>query len=112
MFKYFIIDDLYPTCTFEWSQTSALITPHYEAKICTILLLDGMLYVEVKIFSFWPKTMDYSPWFRFWESEKSFEKSVPLYSKRKEKSNGACFSRIAPSSVELIAFKVFYSLYI
>ena len=32
---------------------------------------------EVKIFRFWPKTMDYNPWFDFWRSEKSFEKSFP-----------------------------------
>ena len=56
---------------------------------------------KVKIFSFWPKTMDYNPWFFFWESEKSFEISIPRYRKQKEKSNDACFSRIAPSSVEL-----------
>ena len=55
---------------------------------------------ELKIFIFRPKTMDYSPWFDFWESEKSLEKSVPPESNRKEKSNGACFSRIAPSSGE------------
>ena len=58
-------------------------------------------FAEVKIFGFWPKTMDYNPWFFFWESEKSFEKSIPPYRKRKEKSNGACFSCIAASSVEL-----------
>ena len=69
-------------------------------------------FAEVKIFIFRPKTMDYSSWFYFRESEKSFEKSMPLYSKRKEKSNGACFSRTAPSSGELLAFHVFYSLYI
>ena len=45
----------------------------------------------------------------FWESS---EKSIPLYRKRKEKSNGACLSCVAPSSGELCAFKVFYSLYI
>ena len=27
------------------------------------------LLAEVKIFRFWPKTMDYSPWFHFWESK-------------------------------------------
>ena len=35
----------------------------------------------VKIFRFWPKTMDYSPWFDFWESKKSSEKSILLYRK-------------------------------
>ena len=38
---------------------------------------------KVKIFRFWPKTMDYSSWFVFLESEKSFEKSIPPYSKEK-----------------------------
>ena len=56
---------------------------------------------KVKIVGFWPKTMDYNKAFCFWESEKSFEKSIPPYRKQKEKSNGACFSRIAPSSGEL-----------
>ena len=32
---------------------------------------------------------------------KSFEKSIPSYRVQKEKSNDACFSRIAPSSGEL-----------
>ena len=32
---------------------------------------------EVKIFRFWQKTMDYNPWFDFWRSEKSVEKSLP-----------------------------------
>ena len=32
---------------------------------------------EVKILRFWPKTMDYNPWFDFYESEKSWEKSIP-----------------------------------
>ena len=56
---------------------------------------------KVKIFRFWTKTMDYNPWFFFWESEKSVEESIPPYRKWKEKSNGACFSRIAHSSGEL-----------
>ena len=56
---------------------------------------------KVKIFRFWPKTMNYNPWFDFWERKKSFEKSIPPERKRKEKSNGASFSRIAPSSGEL-----------
>ena len=24
---------------------------------------DGIIFAKVKIFRFWPKTMDYSPWF-------------------------------------------------
>ena len=33
--------------------------------------------LDIKIFVFRPKTMDYSPWFDFWESEKVFEKKLP-----------------------------------
>ena len=41
-------------------------------------LSDGILFfAEVKFFSFWPKTMDYSSRFDVWESKKSLEKSVP-----------------------------------
>ena len=56
---------------------------------------------KVKFFRIWPNTMDYNPWFDFWESEKSFEKSIPPSSTQKEKSNGTCFSCIAPLSGEL-----------
>ena len=38
-------------------------------------------FTEVKMFIFRPKTMDfnyYSPWFDFWESEKSWEESLSL----------------------------------
>ena len=35
-------------------------------------------FAEVKFFRFWPKTMDYSQGVFFDESEKSFEKSIPL----------------------------------
>ena len=57
---------------------------------------------KVKILVFGQKSWTmYNPWFFFWESEKSFEISIPRYRKQKEKSNDACFSRIAPSSVEL-----------
>ena len=27
-------------------------------------------FAEVKIFNFWPKTMDYNPWFDFWSPKK------------------------------------------
>ena len=30
----------------------------------------GYDFAKIKIFIFRPKTMDYSPWFEFWESEK------------------------------------------
>ena len=34
-------------------------------------LSDGSLFfTEVKIFRFWPKTMDYNPWFFFVSSKK------------------------------------------
>ena len=56
---------------------------------------------KVKFFRFWPRIMDYNPWFDFWESEKRFEKSIPSSSTQKEKSNDVCFSCIAPSSGEL-----------
>ena len=57
-------------------------------------------FAEIKIFIFRPKTLDYNPWFGFW-SPKKIEKSVSIYITRKEKSNGACFSHVAPSSEEL-----------
>ena len=50
-------------------------------EVCYCLV---SFFAEVKIFNFWIKTMDYSPWFDFWESGKSFEKSMALCSKRKE----------------------------
>ena len=34
-------------------------------------------FAKVKIFRFWAKTMDYNPWFDFWQSEISCEKSLP-----------------------------------
>ena len=33
---------------------------------------------EVKIFRFWPKTMDYNPWIDFWRSEKVLKKACKL----------------------------------
>ena len=44
---------------------------------------------KVKIFRIWPKTMDYSPWFEFWESEKRFEKSIPSERAFQEEHNVA-----------------------
>ena len=41
--------------------------------------LRGMSYAVLPVlFRFWPKTMDYSPWFHFSELKKSFEKCMPL----------------------------------
>ena len=34
-------------------------------------------FAEVKIFRYWPKTMDYNPGVFFWRSETFFEKSLP-----------------------------------
>ena len=58
-------------------------------------------FAKVKIFIFRPKTMDYSPWFDFWESGKSSEKMIPSERAQQEEQNGANFSFIAPSSEEL-----------
>ena len=41
---------------------------------------------KVKISIFRPKTMDYSPWFDFWESEKKFGENDAI---RKSISEGA-----------------------
>ena len=52
-----------------------------KLKFVVILLLICFCMVsflaEVKIFSFWPETMDYSPWFDFWDSKNISEKSMP-----------------------------------
>ena len=45
--------------------------------------------------------MDYSPWFDFWESEKSLEKRVPSEKASQGEQNGSNFSFIAPSTEEL-----------
>ena len=46
-------------------------TARLEVFYCLI-----RFFGKVNIFRFWPKTMDYNPWFDFWRSEKSFEKSL------------------------------------
>ena len=63
------------------------------------------LFAKVQIFIFRPKTMDYSPWFDFSESKKSFEKRIPWERASQEEQNGANFSFVAHSSEELQAFK-------
>ena len=50
-------------------------------------------FAKLKISIFRPKTMDYSPWFDIWESEKISEKKIPY--KRHLKS-----SRMAQISVK------------
>ena len=53
---------------------------------------------KVKIFIFRSKTMDYSPWFDFWESEKSLEKRIPPERASQEEQNDTNFSFVAPYS--------------
>ena len=67
-------------------------------------------FAELKIFIFRPKTMDYSPWFDFWESKKGFEKRIPLERASQGEQNGTSFSFIAPSSEELGVFKLYHPL--
>ena len=55
-------------------------------------------FAEVKIFVFRLKTMDYSPWFDFWESKQSSEKRIPSERASREEQNGTSFSFVAPSS--------------
>ena len=62
-----------------------------ELKICAILLL----------FSFRPKTMDYSPWFDFWESKNVLEKRIPRKENIKGNKTAQISEFVAPSSEEL-----------
>ena len=55
-------------------------------------------FAKVKIFVFRPKTMDYSPWFDFWDSKKGSEIRIPSETASQEEQNGTNFSFIAPSS--------------
>ena len=42
-------------------------------------------FAGVKFFRFWPKTMDYSPWFDFLEAQKKFgEKYATLKGMKRE----------------------------
>ena len=45
--------------------------------------------------------MGYSPWFDFWEFEKTSENRITSERAAQEKQNGANFSVIAPSSEKL-----------
>ena len=45
--------------------------------------------------------MDYSPWFDFWESKKSFEKRIPSERASLGEQNDANFSFLALSGEEL-----------
>ena len=120
-------DDLYHPCTFAWQ---LLTGRSYKAEIGVILLLlrcsfrwyhfwpkskfcdfGQKPWTIIRRFYrnrgdflwsftpqwkvlFWPKTMDYSPWFDSCGSKK-------ILTETKEKSNGACFSCIPPSSGHL-----------
>ena len=66
-----------------------------------MLLQVHSFFAKVKIFIFRPKTMDYSPWFDFWKSEKGLEKRIPLERVSQEEQNGTNFRSIAPSNEEL-----------
>ena len=56
---------------------------------------------KVKFFIFRPKTMDYNPWFDFWESIKSFEIRIPSERASQGEQNDANSNFVAPSSEEL-----------
>ena len=64
-----------------------------ELKFAPFCSSGDALSVGIK---FWPKTMDYSPRVFFGSRKKSSEKSIPPERERKEKSNDACFSCVAP----------------
>ena len=54
-----------------------------KLKFCQTARLDvcyhlEYFFAEVKIFRFWPKTMDYNPGFFFWQSEKKLRKACLL----------------------------------
>ena len=77
----------------------------YEAEISAILILLRCPFIwyhffaEVKICRFWPKTMDYNPWFDIWESKKGFK--IPSERPSQGEQNGANVSFVAPSNEEL-----------
>ena len=59
------------------------------------------VFAKVKISIFRLKTMDYSPWFSFWESKKSLEEMIPSERASQGEQNCANFSFVASSSEEL-----------
>ena len=65
-------------------------------------------FAEVKIFIFRPKTMDYSPWFDFLESKKSFEIRIPLERASQVEQNDTNLSSAAPSSEKLWSVQTFW----
>ena len=64
------------------------------------LLIVRIQFANVKILVFRPKTMDYNPWFDFWESKKSSEKRIPSEKASQKEQNGTNLSFVAPSSQE------------
>ena len=64
---------------FTYCYLPTLITPHWKV-LCSwnlhhsapleMLFPLVSLFAKIKIFRFRPKTMDYSPWFHFYESKK------------------------------------------
>ena len=68
-----------------------------------------LFLANVKIFHFWPKTMDYSPWFDFWESKKVSEIRIPSERASQGEQNDANFSFVAPSSECSNCFVIRYS---
>ena len=66
--------------------------------------------VSFPMVSFRPKPWTiYSPWFDFWESEKSLEVRIPSERASQEEQNGTNFSSVAPSCEELWVFKPIHS---
>ena len=43
----------------------------------------SFFFAKVKIFRFWPKTMDYSPWFAFWSPKNVLRKVYHLKGDKK-----------------------------
>ena len=75
-------DDLYPLLSFRIHKLRT--GKCYGAEICAILLLLRCSFfwnrfsAKLKFSDFGAKTVDYSPRFHFWESEKSIEESMPF----------------------------------
>ena len=70
-------------------------------------LSNEIIFLPKSNFSFLAKTLDYSPWFGLWESEKGSEKRMPSERASQGEQNGTNFSFVAPSSEELRVFKTF-----
>ena len=73
-------------------QVSAPITPHWKvlrslhlhhSAPLEMLFPMASFFDELKIFRFWPKTMDYSPWFDFASPNKVLRKACHLIGNEK-----------------------------